>query len=64
MSAYDAPRETAAKDEAIAAVRSALATHGGYRALVWKRALNICKAAGLDLVVVRAEIERAGQTLH
>jgi phage-related protein len=54
MSAYKAPPETATKDEAIAAVRRALATHGGYRALAWKRALNICKATGLDLVVVRA----------
>jgi phage-related protein len=49
MSAHKAPPETATKDEAIAAVRRALATHGGYRAFAWKRELNICKAVGWTL---------------
>jgi len=54
MSAYDETPETANKDEAVAAVCSALAKGQPYRAFARKRALNICKAAGLDPAVVRA----------
>ena len=63
MSDYDPP-PNATKEDAVKAVRFALKSRNPIRAHAWKKAVNVCRAVGLDPAVVRAEIEREGQTLH
>jgi len=63
MSGYDPPPNVTEQD-AVEAVRRALTITRYFRAHAWKKALNYCAAVGLDPAVVRAEIEREGETLR
>ena len=63
MSGYD-PQPNVTEQDAVEAFRRALTIARYFRAHAWKKALNCCAAGGLDPAVVRAEIEREGETLH